>query len=214
MVSSTLGFGGLAIRNPWDVILPEYGDDARATTAEAKGEAISQWELSEVALSRLYASVCDVLPKERHDKAKSYGTPLNFKDRLDRLERQGESFFAAKCSQMLEGDFEDVIQLARMLSMRRNEIVHSFIKGITYERTFREDENGQTIVFKAKFFVVPPDYTARKFDDQHRPGFFYSSVEMDHYRTEFGCFQAAALNLSIRLDGGPIEPFGRKHPVL
>lgn len=196
------------------MILPEYGDDVRATTAEAKGEAISQWELSEVALSRLYASVCDVHPKERPNKAKSYGTPLNFKDRLDQLEQQGALFFAAKCSQMFEGDFMDVIQLARKLSMRRNEIVHSIIKGITYERTFREDKNGQTIVFKARFFAVPPDYTARKFDDQHKPEFFYSSVEMEHYRTEFGRFQAAALNLSVRLDGAQIEPFGRKWPEL
>ena len=80
--------------DPWDIAVPEKGDDIRQTTAAAKGEATSAWELAEVRLSRLFASI-------RGDKtgvtSRLYGEPLNFKDRLDGLERAGWDYFRTHC---------------------------------------------------------------------------------------------------------------------
>lgn len=194
------------------MILPKRGDDTREITAAAKGEATSAWELAEEFLSRLFAAVSGAPFQARLETARSYGALLNFRDRLDSLQRQGWRFFQANCDQALEADFEDVILLARRLSVRRNEIVHSIIKGVPYHMSAVREGETHKIVARVRFFILPPAYTDRKFDERFTPEFHYSSVEMDHYGSWFSRMGLAAVSLAHRLDGLPFEPYGRKHP--
>lgn len=195
--------------DPWDVLTPTKGDDARHTTAAAKGEATGHWELAEMNLSRLFAALHG---DPTGATAARYGEPLNFKERLDRLERAGWTYFRNRCDQAFEADFEDIILLARMLSIRRNEIVHSYVRGIEYRRDFRQEGRQEIIRIHCKFFIVPPTYTDRKWNPLNQPSFIYASREIEHYAEWFDRMGAAALNLAVRLSGSALEPFGRKHP--
>jgi hypothetical protein len=203
---------GFVMSNPWDITpLPEKGDDIRQVTAAAKGEATGAWELAEVHLSQLFAAVRG---KRTDAMAKLYGEPLNFKDRLDGLERAGWAYFRRHCDQALEADFEDVVLLARMLSLRRNEIVHSIVQGIPYSRDYKREGDMSITTFKMWFFIVPPSYNDRKWDPFNQPSFIYSSKEIDHYAAWFNKMGTGALNLALRLSDVPIEPYGRRHHEL
>ena len=80
------------------------------------------------------------------------GSPSISRSRLDGLERAGKAFFQLKCDQALEADFDDVVWLSRMFAMRRNDIVHSVVKGVVFERSFRETELGPSWATKYEFY--------------------------------------------------------------
>lgn len=198
--SSSLTVGFPAIANPWDIIAPPTGDDTRTITAAAKGEASSQWELTEVFPGYLFSALgggwpCDGVA------ARAYGLPLNFKERLNGLERVGEAYFRSHPNQSAEADLEAVIHAARMLSLRRNEIVHSIIHGLQYERSARIEADTFTAVFKFRFFVVPPAYTDRKWDERSQPSFIHAAAEMDACCEAFADLGVNAFNLAMQVSG-------------
>jgi hypothetical protein len=101
-----------------------------------------------------------------------------------------------------------------MLSLRRNEIVHSIIQGIIYDRSYEKQDDKPAIRVRARYFIVPPAYTRRKWDPLDQPSFIYSSKQIDYYETFFMTMGTAAINLAFRISGTPLQPFGRKHPEL
>ena len=194
---------------------PSTGMKAFTLHHAAKGAAVSAWEAAEVRFCRLYAAAFLGNPSDKDNAAvQAYGSPLNFKDRFDVLQSATTRYFQHRCHQVLEGDFLDIAELARKLSVRRNEIVHSVVRPVIFKRTL-ENPDGQTLqwVNKFRFFLVPPTYTDRKYDSRNRPAFMYTSVEINEYGTWFTYTGLAALNLALRLSNPRMEPFGRKHPL-
>jgi len=197
---------------PWNLTdLPRGGDEYFDELAAAKGRSTSNWEMCEIAFSRLFAvavrSHCEDI-----EAAKAYGEAQNFKGRLSALERVMERHFRTHCNQTLEGDFEDLTALARNFSLRRNEVVHSVIRPVMYERSYQKLPDGDQWTSKYRFFLVPPDYTARKFDKDKRPLFIYTSQEVNYFGAWFSFIPVASDSLARRMMGWKhAMPYGRKH---
>jgi len=141
-----------------------------------------------------------------------YGEKLNFKDRLRDLEEVAEKFFYKNPCQIKEGDFADIVLLGSKLSARRNEIVHSVIRPVSFDQTHKINEAGQIErTWHYEFYLVPPTYTDRKYNQQNKPAFIYTSVEIRAYETFFTEVELAAQNLGLRCRLPSYPPYGRKH---
>jgi hypothetical protein len=81
---------------------------------------------------------------------RKYGEPLNFKERVDLLERAAQSYFIRHCSQENEGTFFSLVCEVRYFQPRRNEITHSIVAW--------RSQGGAN-----EYFLLPPDYFAKKF---------------------------------------------------
>jgi hypothetical protein len=200
------------ISQPWDVSsIPRNGDASTRDTYAAKGLAASLRESAEVSLSHLFSALHGDRPDDTQT-AKRYGELLNFSSRLHGLETAGFNFFRANCDQSFEADFDDIVLLAGMFVVRRNEIVHSIVRPVIFDRSFERTAEGDKWTTMYQFYLVPPTYTDRKFDASNRPSFIYTSVEIQAYSNWFGFIDEAAQNLALRLANPLVPPFGRKHP--
>ena len=174
--------------DPWDIApIPAQGDERSDDTHAAKGRAVSQWEVLEVALSGLYAvlsghSRSDLAARQQYGD----GEQISFTYRLARLERLGQPYFLAHCDQEYEGEFERLTDAARRFCQRRNELTHSWVRPVQFSRTREKTDTGSDkLTTKFQFFLVPPTYTSRKYDPNNRPKFIYTSVEINAYCMEF-----------------------------
>ena len=186
---------------PWDVApIPEQGDRDATDIYAAKGRAVSMWEVMEVSLSRLYA-IFTGQPRFSRAAYQQYGEPLSFKARLDGLQRVAGSYFVGKPNQEGEAEFEDLVERARQFAMRRNEITHSWVQPVAFDRqheTLSDGSHRWTTTYW--FFLVPPLYTSRKFDPNERPEFMYTSREIDMYAGHFADLEVDAVRLAVVLE--------------
>jgi hypothetical protein len=190
---------------PWDIApLPTQGDERSDDTFAAKGRAVSQWEVVEVALSGLYAVVSGSR-RSNLEARRQYGNLLNFKDRLEKV---AFAYFMRHCDQENEGEFERLIDAARRFSVRRNEITHSWVRPVALSRGYKKTNEGNdqwTTIYR--FFLVPPTYTARKFDLRNRPEFIYTSVEIQGYCQEFVKLGFDVDRLAMLMDNPSLRAF-------
>jgi hypothetical protein len=171
---------------PWDISpISGLGDEHPDHTHAAKSRAVSQWEVVEVTLSGLYAVLAG-LPRYSPAARQKYSVSLNFKDRLAELERVAFAFFIRHPDQETEGEFAWLCRLARNLSVRRNELTHSWVRPVEFSRIHQKtDTGGDKWTTQYRFFLVPPTYTSRKFDPNNQPKFIYTSIEIQNYCDEF-----------------------------
>jgi hypothetical protein len=171
---------------PWDIApIPSRGDPEAAITYAAKGRAISVWEEVEITLSQLYA-VLTGSPRLSREACQRYGEPLNFKDRLAGLEEAGARYFVTHYNQGVEGEFAALVERTGRLSVRRNELTHSWVQPIQFGKTHQRLGSGEDqSTTRWRFFLVPPTYTSGKFDAADRPVFIYTSREILGYASQF-----------------------------
>jgi hypothetical protein len=186
---------------PWDVApRPVTGDLSAEPIYAAKGRAVSEWEEVEVALSGLYAVFCG-FPRVSIQAYRQYGEPLNFRDRLDGLESSAFKYFTKNCDQSYEGEFAILAKRSRGFSIRRNEITHSWVQPLPYERRHeRLPDGSDKWVTIYSFFLVPPNYTSRKFDTNNQPEFIYTSVEILRYAQHFSALKWDIENFTLNLE--------------
>lgn len=166
---------------PWDIPpWPAQGDLDPDHIYKAKGRAISAWENVEVALSGLFAIFCGE-HWDNDEAFRKYGEPLNFKTRADALERAARQFFIKKCDQELEGRFENLVINIKNFQVRRNEITHSVLARKPF--VYITSPNQDTGLFE--YFLVPPTYTFRKFDNNFMPEFAYVSQQIECFADKF-----------------------------
>lgn len=200
------------MKNAWDVTpIPKDGDAVRVEIAAAKGETTSAWEDFEVELADIYAAFTK-LPSRSREAYALYSEQLNFKGRLDELEKLAASYFAINCDQDLEGRFLDIACYARNFSARRNEIVHSSIRpiGIPGSGGLGRSALGTTPLggLRPALFLVPPIYQDKKYDRRNAPSFMYGSKEILYYQQCFNFLThlALVLNALLRRLGTPPWP--------
>jgi hypothetical protein len=140
--------------------------------------ATSNWEEVEVSLSQVYAIMAG-LPLSSKEAYQRYGDRDNFKDRLASLQRIAKhDYFVRRNSQDLEGEFDNIVQESRRYSIRRNEIVHSVVRLFAVEHITLETGELST---RPSFYLVPPEFKGEKFDENDKPTFIYTSVEIRKY---------------------------------
>ena len=175
----------------WDIApIPSRGDPEADVTYAAKGRGVSVWEEVEIALSQLYA-VLTGSPRLSREACQRYGEPLNFKDRLAGLEEAGARYFVTHYNQAVEGEFAALVERTGRLSVRRNELTHSWVQPIQFEKSHQrlgsEEDQWAT---RWGYFLVPPTYRSRKFDPADRPLFIYTSREILEYASQFTCLKS------------------------
>jgi hypothetical protein len=166
--------------------MPAQGDANADVTFAAKGRAISYWEEAEVAFSRLYAAFSGSPETDTHAQ-RLYGERLNFKDRFAGLQRAAYIYFLKCPDQTIEGEFWRLEEMAMHLSVRRNEITHSWVQPMSYERQLDRLPADDSLkwTWRYWFFLVPPTYTRRKLDPNDLPAFVYTSAEIMRYANAF-----------------------------
>lgn len=136
----------------------------------AVGEALSEWELVEMLLGRLFGVLVE---SETRAAARAYGTIANVNGRRDALLFAGEVYFAEPSRKPHHADLLGILKHYAEASGRRNDIAH----GLTTEMI---DEQGVS----HGFFHVPPEYSSRKSDTLLRePGSglrLVSDLSMSH----------------------------------
>lgn len=183
--------------NPWNrPEIPKRGDEYIDLTFIHVGRIMSIWEALEFELSRLYAFFAGA-PYDIDIMQKDYGGGTIFRDRASALEAIADAYFTAHSNQSREGDFHEIISLARNYSARRNDIAHGIVfrvNDITYfSQRIRADR-----LSRDHFLLIPPLY-AQRWHSKGLPDFAYSSVEMqrienrlDKVRTKIKKFLSSA----------------------
>lgn len=134
------------------------------------------WESVEFELGRLYTWFGGKLDDQQ--LMSEYGGGTIFKARADALDRKADRYFQKFPNQKREGQFSELLTIARGFSNRRNDIAHSIafrIDRITY---FRERIK-PNLLDRQHFALLPPLYADRWASAKGFPVFAYTSVEME-----------------------------------
>lgn len=183
--------------DPWDVPpLPDRGDDNEDATYAGVGRVMSRWEAVEVELAHLYTIFVN-RPHEA-DAIKGYGMGRIFAERLASLRGVTDLYFVSRSDQAVEGAPRDLLCRVRHYSDRRNEVAHGIVRQMRWVRSLR-DNLAPDAVGKFQFCLVPPHYTFRKFDQDNRPTYAYTSTELLSLEEKFYWLAQEVQDFRLRL---------------
>jgi hypothetical protein len=115
----------------WDAPpVPLDGDLDENSTYAGVGRVLSAWEAVEAELSHLYAVFVGKLFERK--AYVEYGTGRIFVDRMRTLKTAASGYFVRYPSQMREGHFDKLAEIAEKFASRRNEVAHSIVRGIEF----------------------------------------------------------------------------------
>jgi hypothetical protein len=157
--------------NSWDTPPPPAkGDDDQDITYASVGRVLSQWEMIEVKLSRIYAWLVhrpeDIEAIHQYAEGKRI-----FEERIKGLWVVADAYFRWNPHQETEGELCALSKLIRNFAPRRNDVAHSIVQPFQWIVSPGLDEPLQ-------FCAAPPHYAGKKFDPQNKPEFIYTSVEL------------------------------------
>jgi hypothetical protein len=152
--------------DPWDRPEQSEGDASPGTTYAAVGQTLSLWEDMEFEFAVLF-SIFEGSPG-KIALIEEYGVKGRiFEARMKCLEESAAKYFAARCSQELEGDFGGLVDEAYRLAIRRHQIAHGMVTGIDIASNIEA-----TRVRKAYWLTSPMYAVARLNKDGE---YFYGS---------------------------------------
>jgi hypothetical protein len=188
--------------DPWDIPpFPIRGDDEQDTTFAGVGRVLTQWEMLEVKLARIYGWL--LKQPDEIEALHQYGSPQIFRERIKGLRLVATAYFQWNPHQDTEADFWNLVTKALNFSARRNDVAHSIVQPFQWISTSKSDGPLQ-------FCAVPPQYAGKKFDPQKMPSFIYTSVELVALSNAlFNVVQDAHTflwKLTLGEDGVPPEP--------
>jgi hypothetical protein len=112
---------------PWDIPpLPSMGDLDQDRTYVSVGHALSSWEYFEGTLGFLYGVLVGDT-KETSPALRAYGAVSAFSTRRDMIFEASKAYFFANPS-YIEAQIKSLIDDAKHLATRRNEIAHGIIQ--------------------------------------------------------------------------------------
>jgi len=177
--------------SPWSPPrgLPKLGDISCSRIYRQVGWALTQWEELEFWLSLLFV---DIYPKVGNPPEFDYGRLPNYSKltrfdlRSDCLEKE---FARLQCDQSNESRLGDIMNRARLLSQRRNDIAHGAVRHIgQYGGGYQVGVSPPTQFTSANFgfFLVPiSDLARRMLPTLTKEFLVYTSEEIRDYGEHF-----------------------------
>jgi len=155
------------------------------------GLAISSWELMELEYARLYSVFVD--------KPGDYETIVRFGDigatfsiRMNKLEKAAQSYFVKNPSQKDEGDFLDLLDRARKLSDKRQQIAH----GICWHFHHMLPDGGHGALIG--YAWTSPIYSLGRLTEGYKP-FWYAPEQIHSIGRSFTDLKNAVVKYALRL---------------
>jgi hypothetical protein len=162
---------------PWDPPpLPRNGDAIPDKTFAYVGFTMSRWESLEFELSRLHSLFLGAL--DETDAMRDYGKGRIFPERLDTLTKAAAPHFYSHPSQKSEGQFDEVLEQARLFADRRNDVAHGIVFRIDQITYFREQIKPQ-LLKREHYALIPPLYALKPHRATGLPSYAYTSASMD-----------------------------------
>ncbi len=135
-----------------------------------------------------------------------YGAPTNFNARLAQLSACANRYFVGHPGQKVEGEFATLLQSAKNLADRRNDIVHAVVRPIQWV-ALRNRRKGNPKQPPFEWCLVPPHFRESEFTKKHLPKYILTSKEIDQFSEYFQALQIAILDFSKALF--PVEKIRR-----
>lgn len=168
--------------NPWDALpRPQTGTPDLDVLYAAVGRALSQWEVLESNLARIFQLLCNA----SEAAAVAYGAVSSFTGRCDMLEAAFRCYSGKKKFARLPKLLGEI----KKFSARRNDIAH----GVAIESTRNKVAEG--------YLLVPSFYNSRKrphwmemqideldpteFIRRLEGAYAYNDEQIEHYRSHF-----------------------------
>ena len=96
-----------------------------------------------------------------------------------------------------EGEFSQIINAARRLADRRNEIAHGIVRPLQrIQQMLPEYDHIRDE--RLEYALVPPLYTRKKLDEKHRPLYIYTATELERFAQTFFGLSKEVVLLRIR----------------
>jgi hypothetical protein len=180
------------MQNPYDAApLASEGDLEDSTVYEAVGRALSQWEVFEGTLGRLFAGLCGVAPFRDEGATRAYGVVSAFTGRCDMLEA-ALAVFPRRADPDAEA-IAKLIKTARSFGARRNEIAHGIVSGFTENSRFRGhylvpayyNSRKREVISLQEMAKLEPAEGLKRFADSQRGKYAYTAAQINEYRRHF-----------------------------
>jgi len=168
--------------NPWDIPpLPQQADEDMEFTFAGVGYVMTQWEIVEVNLARLYSALKGKL--DDYATMREYGEGRIFRDRLACVRRAADQFFIRHPDQNLEAIFLGMETQVLGFADRRNDVAHGVVYPISELRYFKKlmslPNDG-----KKRYALIPPLYTIRRHDERGLPLYVYARAELSRLQAQ------------------------------
>jgi hypothetical protein len=183
--------------NPWDrPRIPKRGNKSDRSLFEALGRALNAWEEIEISMAHLYA---EFTQSDRFEPEANlaYGEEANFNRRAAMLQRGAQEYFVRCPSQVVEGEFCRLMNLATGYSARRNDIAHSHVLPTHFIRIPDTSAEFLALEENPEWWLVPPHFRANKFTSRRLPAYAFTSSELNEFRKTFWDLAHAFSNLSL-----------------
>lgn len=182
--------------NPWDRPrqLPAHGDLERDTTYLSVGRALSHWERFEAYLAMIYTETIGVRPGQDIPALRAYGAIISFSGRAEMVEEATKAFFFMRPNPGLHSRFDELVEMARGYSARRNDLAHGVVD---YHPAYYATDHEET---SRGHVLLPSEYATKK-RVLHSVGlspvgqiplYYYGSEHIDGYAIGFRVLRTRA----------------------
>ena len=182
------------------------GDEVPDKTYAAVGRCLSSWENMEFSMSMLYSQFRGSRGKIEYFH--EYGTSGKiFVERLSSMERVAELYFVGRPDQEFEASLSLVVNAARRLAVRRNEIAHGVVSVFAVNP---ELVLGDPTVspWPNRYFLAPPHHAFLKYGEEGQ--YQYGSTALAQLQNAFDLFQKSITKLAnyLEISHGSIDRSG------
>jgi hypothetical protein len=164
------------VTNPWDrPPVPPQGDNDQDRTYCGVGRVVSEWETIELELAHLYSLFENKFGNPV--TVQDYGADALFADRVSKLVKAKERFFARNSNQSLDAEFCELLERIRKYADRRHDVAHGIVRPIIWAFGSAQAASAASDL-PFHYCVVAPDYKENRFDEHHLPIYAYTWPEM------------------------------------
>ncbi|MGE4064317.1 MAG: hypothetical protein AB7E79_13200 [Rhodospirillaceae bacterium] len=184
--------------NPWDrAPLAMAGEPDANTLYVAVGEALSEWENSELYLLRIYGLFLGVVPVSARAST-AYVEAKMFSKRIKVIEDEAERFFHRIHDQGLEGLFSGLSKDMQRFARRRNDIAHGVVS-LIWDKDDLGPRNIDDALGRGEYMLVPAVYRHKDYEPDGSPKYRYTSSEINTYKSRFRELRDRLVTLHVQI---------------
>jgi hypothetical protein len=158
------------------------------------GRALSHWERFEAYLALIFTETIGLRPTQDICAVRAYGSVMAFSGRADMVQAATEAFFFRQPNPALHVQFDELMEMARGYSGRRNDLAHGVVDyHPEYYATDPEDVSRGHV-------LLPSEYATKKrvlhsvglSPIKQNPLYYYGSEQIDRYAVGFRILRSRA----------------------